>query len=262
MALRDFIDEFASGGRELSLSIVNSDQPPMIARMLDSLFTDQPVSVSEATRVLSDSDVVQLRRDGTVVAESPFADVRDSVLAVNSDIYITGARSLSEVQTPEVVHNLEGTRFTVRGYPAGTKGKLLLIEISRYIESMALRHGDGELHTGFQRLSRLFDEHGTERAYEQLAETDLDVHVYGIGSPRRVRASSLTVHNEDASEIRNGWFVVFAPPTDSDAEGAALIAITDDDDEWDGIWTLDTEAARRVRRYLSERYGQPDRPRN
>ncbi|MFA1609592.1 DICT sensory domain-containing protein [Halobellus rubicundus] len=255
MALRDFIEEFASGERETSLSIVNSEQPPMVARMLDSLFSDQPVSVSEATRILSDSDIVQLRRDGSVVAESPFTDVRDSVLAVNSDIYITGARPLSEIQTPDVVHNLEGTRFRVRGYPAGTKGKLLLIEISRYIEAMALRHGEGELHTGFQRLSRIADERGTERAYRQLSHTDLDVHVYGLGSPKRVVSSPLTVHNDDAPEIRNGWFVVFTPPADGDGEGAALIAVTDDGDEWDGVWTLDADAARRVRRHLSERYG-------
>lgn len=261
MELRDFVDEFATGGREVSLSIVNSEQPPMIARMLDSLFADHSISVSETTRVLSESDVVQLRRDGSVVAESPFADVRDSVLAVNSDVYITGSRSLSEVRTPEVVHALEGTRFTVRGYPAGGKGKLLLIEISRHIESMALRHGEGELHTGFQRLSRIVDEHGTERAYQRLSETDLDVHVYGLGNPRRVSIPSLTVHNEDVPEIRNGWFVVFVPPADSDADGAALVAVTDDD-EWDGVWRLDTDAARRVRRHLTQRYGRTDRRKN
>ncbi|SDX76442.1 hypothetical protein SAMN04487946_102188 [Halobellus clavatus] len=255
MALREFIEEFASGGQQTSLSIVNSEQPPMVAEMLDSLFGEQPISVSEATRVLSDADVVQLRRDGSIVAESPFADVRDSVLAVNSDIYVTGSRPLEEVRTPDVIRHLEGTRFHVRGYPAGTKGKLLLIEISRYIESMALQYGSGELHTGFQRLSRIVDERGTERAYERLTNTDLDIHVYGIGDPGRVRPRSLTVHNDDVPEIRNGWFVVFTPPPGADAQGAALVAVTDDDDEWDGIWKLGTEAADRVRRHLTERYG-------
>ncbi|RLM90919.1 hypothetical protein D3D02_03955 [Halobellus sp. Atlit-38R] len=255
MTLREFIDEFADDGHTASLSIVNSDQPPMVAQMLESLFDEQSVSVSEVSRVLSDSNVVQLRRDGSVVAESAFSDVRDSILAVNSDIYITGTRPLSEVETPEVVRNLEGTRFRVRGYPAGTKGKLLLIEISRYIEAMALQHGAGELHTGFQRLSRITDERGTARAYEQLSQTDLDLHVYGIGDPRPFDTWSVAVHNDDVPEIRNGWFVVFAPPPDSEAEGAALVAITEDDEEWDGVWVLDADAARQVASYLCDEHG-------
>ncbi|WP_144904911.1 DICT sensory domain-containing protein [Halobellus captivus] len=255
MELREFIDEFAEGDAETSLSIVNSEQPPMIARMVNSLFEEQTVDVSEAARVLSDSDVVELRRDGTVVSQSAFSDVRDSVLAVNSDLYITGSRPLKAVETPAVIRDLEGIKFSVRGYPAGTKGKLLLIEISRYIEAKALRHGEGELHTGFQRLSRIVDERGTERAYETLSETDLDVHVYGIGDADALSSHDVTVHNQDVAELRSGWFVVFAPPTDSDATGAALIAFTDDNVEWDGIWVIDTEAARRVAAYLSAEYG-------
>lgn len=250
MTFREFIDDFADDEREVSLSVVNSDQPPMVARMLETLFEDQAVSVSEVTRVLSDSDVVQLRRDGSVVAESEFGDLRDAILAVNSDIYITGTRPLSKVDTPAVVREMEGTRFRVRGYPGGTKGKLLLIEISRYIESLALQHGAGELHTGFQRLSRIVDERGTKRAYDQLADTDLDVHVYGIGDPRPFDSWPVSVHNDDVPEIRNGWFVVFTPPADSDAEGAALVALTDDDTVWEGVWTTGTDAARRVSTYL------------
>ncbi|WP_049985642.1 DICT sensory domain-containing protein [Halobellus rufus] len=256
MALREFIDEFAEGGGQTSLSIVNSEQPPMVARMLNSLFDAQPVDVSEVSRVLSEDDVVQLRRDGTVVSQSQFGDVRDAILAVNSDLYITGSRPLEAVETPAVVRDLEGTRFRVRGYPAGTKGKLLLIEISRYIESLALRHGDGELHTGFQRLSRLVDERGTERAYETLSDTDLDVHVYGIGDADALSSFPVTVHNDDVEELRWGWFVVFSPPPGSDGTGAALLAVTDDDVEWDGVWVIDTDAARKVSDYLSTEYGE------
>ncbi|WP_336024119.1 DICT sensory domain-containing protein [Halobellus salinisoli] len=255
MVLREFIDEFADGSADASLSIVNGEQPPMVARMLNSLFDEQPVAVSEVARVLSDSDVIQLRRDGTVVSQSEFRDVRDAVLAVNSDLYITGSRPLEDVETPAVIRDLEGTRFRVRGYPAGTKGKLLLIEISRYIESLALRHGDGELHTGFQRLSRIVDERGTQRAYEKLADTDLDVHIYGIGEADALASHPVTVHNDDVEEIRRGWFVVFSPPPVSDETGAALIAVTDDDVEWDGIWLIDIDAARKVSGYLSTEYG-------
>lgn len=254
MTLREFIDEFAAGGPETSLSIVNSEQPPMVARMLNSLFDDQPVGVSEVSRILSDSDVVQLKRDGTVVSQSEFGDVRDAILAVNSDLYITGSRPLESVDTPDVIRDLEGIRFRVRGYPAGTKGKLLLIEISRYIEALALQHGEGKLHTGFQRLSRIVDERGTQRAYETLCDTDLDVHVYGTGEADALASYPVTVHNDDVAEIRSGWFVVFTPPKGSDETGAALLAVTDDDVEWDGIWLIDDDAARRVSEYLLDEY--------
>jgi hypothetical protein len=253
MSLREFVDEFADDDRETALSIVNSTQPPTISRMLDSLFADQPVSVSETSRLLSESDVVQLRRDGSVVAESSFEDVRDAVLAVNSDIYVTGSRDLDAVETPDVVRALEGTRFRVRGYPAGSKGKLLLIEISRHIESMAMRYGDGELHAGFQRLSRIDDEHGTKRVYERLSRTDLDVHVYGVGDSTPFGSVSITVHNDASEEIRRGWFVVFVPAERDDA-GAALVAMTDDDQEWEGTWTTDADAVRRLEAYLDDEY--------
>ncbi|MFB6091728.1 MAG: DICT sensory domain-containing protein [Haloquadratum sp.] len=256
MALREFVDDFAVGERDVSLAVVNSEQPPTIDRMFEDVFGEQPVAVSEATRALSESDVVQLRRDGTVVAESALDDVRDAVLAVNSDIYITGTRSLADVETPEVVRGLEGTRFRVRGYPSGSKSKLLLIEISRHIESRALRAGSGTLHAGFQRLSRVRDERGTRTAYEELTATDLDVHVYGLGDPALLDPLSVTVHDDAADEIRNGWFVAFAPDPGTDVDGAALVAVTDDDREWDGVWRLDTDAAERVSEHLTDAYGE------
>ncbi|MGQ4556379.1 DICT sensory domain-containing protein [Halobellus sp. GM3] len=255
MSLRGFIDEFATTDAETTLSVVNTAQPPTISRMLDSLFANQPVAVSEVARVLSDSDVVQLHRDGRIVAESSFEDVRDAILTVNSDTYITGSRSLRDVETPDVVRDLAGTRFRVRGYPDNAKGKLLLIEISRYIEAEAARHGRGALHAGFQRLSRIADERGTDRAYEELAATDLDVHVYGLGDAYPLESRDVTVHDDDVAEIRNGWFVVFDPPPDADVSGAALVALTDDNCEWEGVWVIDSESAARVRAYLEETYG-------
>ena len=100
------------------------------------------------------------------------------------------------------------------------------------------------------------DERGTERAYRKLADTDLDVHVYGVGDADTLESRDLTVHNEDVPEIRCGWFVVFVPPPESEAVGAVLVAITEDDVEWDGVWMIDTARARRVATYLGAEYGQ------
>lgn len=256
MRLRDFVEEFATATGDQSLTVVNSDQPPTVTRMLTGLFTNQPVNIETVNRALAEEDVVQLRRDGHVVSESRFGDLRDTILAVNADIYTTGVRSLADVETPAVIRDLEGVKFHVRGYPAASKGKLLLIEISRYIESLAADAGGGELHAGFQRLSRLTHERGTRRAYDELVQTDLSIHVYGVGQLDMPTSWHLTVHADDASELRRGWFVIFDPPANTQIAGAALVAYSIDieQNEWVGVWTSDANSIRRLRSYLTTTY--------
>ncbi|CAJ53152.1 DICT sensory domain-containing protein [Haloquadratum walsbyi] len=256
MRLRDFVEEFATASDDHSLAVINSDQPPTVTRMLDGLFSNQPVDIETVNRALAEEDVIQLRRDGHIVAESRFSDLRDAILAVNADIYTTGVRSLADIETPAVIRDLERIKFHVRGYPAASKGKLLLIEISRYIESLAAEVGVGELHAGFQRLSRLTHERGTRRAYDELVQTDLSIHVYGTGQLDIPTSWHLTVHADDASELQRGWFVIFDPPADTQIAGAALIAYSIDlkQNEWVGAWTSDANSISRLRSYLTTTY--------
>jgi DICT domain-containing protein len=250
MALSDFIDEFSSGSDSL-LVVHNSDTPPL-QRMIDRLFEDQPIDLEVADGPADDADLVEVVRDGETVAVSDFADVQNAVLLVNADIYTTGTKSLDDVDTPAAVLELEQTKFSVAGYPSTSKGKHLLVEISRYIEALALRSGGGVLHSGFQRLSRLDDERGTRQAYARLAETDLDVHVYGVPDWNPPSGWDFHRHASENAELRRGWFVVFDP--DDEGTSAALVATSTGRNQWDGVWTRDPDHVADVRAYLKETY--------
>lgn len=101
--------------------------------------------------------------------------------------------------------------FTVRGHPESNKEKLLLILMSR-IEFEALSAEGGELHSTFQRLSRLDDEYGTQQVYEWLAASRTATHVYGLNdAPSVANGLDVTVHADDSEPYRRSWVLVFTP---------------------------------------------------
>lgn len=183
--------------------------------------------------------------------------LRDASLAINSDLYVTGTKGLGEVELPYVLAGLDEFRFTLRGYPLAHKEKLLLIVVSRYIEQLAWEAGTGTLHSAFQRLSRIDDKVGTRTVYEQLAETDVGVHAYGI--PDRIpKGLSLTVHGDDSDVYRNAWFVIYRPddlenpPTEEG--GAALVALETEPRVWDGFWTYDDDRVDEIEAYVDRTF--------
>ncbi|MFB6186988.1 MAG: hypothetical protein ABEI86_09015, partial [Halobacteriaceae archaeon] len=126
-------------------------------------------------------DLLVLLKDDEIVETSPLSTLEDSLLLVNSDLYKTGTKQIEDTDLPDVVTNLSDTIFTLRGYPEADVEKLVLTLVSRYIEYQAWRHQTGTLRTGFQRLSRLTDERGTQEVYERLGGIDdLDLAVYGV----------------------------------------------------------------------------------
>ncbi|QLC33080.1 histidine kinase [Halarchaeum sp. CBA1220] len=232
MTLSEFIEDVDAP--QASLVVVNRDQPMPVQRMLEGLFEGQPVAVSEADLPEGERDVVLLVRDGDVVASSPLSAVMDAVLLVNSDLFITGTRGLEEAELPDVLAGLEETRFDVRGYPETEKDKLLLIAVSRAIEREAWLAGEGRLRSAFQRLSRMNDESGTRAVYETLAESDVDVHVYGTPDWMPPVGFDVTAHAGYGDDFRKGWFVVFRRP---EGGGTALVAYADTPRQWSGFWT-------------------------
>lgn len=203
-----------------------------VREALAGVFDTAQVTVAE--RAAQSAEVV-VERDGSVVATSTITALLRSLLLVNSDVYITGSRGLADAELPETLRVLHDIPFRLRGYPESDSEKLLLIAVSRAIERRAFEAGDGTLRVGFQRLSRLVDEPGTRRVYEQLADTDVAVHAYGVGDADPPVALDLTVHGGSTDLHRRGWFVVFEPPTGTDAVG--LYAVEQSDNEWSGFWT-------------------------
>jgi len=220
----------------------------MLKRMVDApdvrIREDEPAEGSPGNLV-----ILEGAEEGTEqLAISSIADVGNSVLMVNSDLYVTGTRSIDEVETPAVLAGLDETTFTVSG-----KQKMLLIEISRHVEALAYRSGGSTLHTGFQHLARIEDERGTKSVYERLVDAGVAVHVYGSPDGVPSLADELTVHADDGEEIRTSWFVV---NTDCPDEfKGALLATEIGTNEWTGVWTFDPSVVDRVAAYLDETYG-------
>lgn len=243
-------------GAPATLSVVNRESNPIVRDMLEALFEGQPVEIEEREDPAVDGGDLLLYETDDGPAVSSLPEVRDSLLTVNSDLYVTGTRSLDEIETPEVVASMDELKFSVRGYPDTSKGKLLLIEMSRFIEARAYGVGEGELHSGFQYLSRLQDERGTVDVYSRFAETNVDAHVYGIPDEYPEETLELCVHDEDCEELRRTWFVAFEDPTGAGRDAAMVAYETGPhgENEWDGFWTYDEDRVGRVVDYLREQY--------
>lgn len=251
--------EFASVDREreATITVLDRESTRPVYRLLTRLFGDDAVTVQEATTgdsaVPSDTVLLEKTGDDVGMAVSSLGAVRDELLLVNSDIYVTGARELEAVQTPDVVAELDELPFTVTGDPEHRKEKLLLIEMSRHIEAMAWQAGEGRLATGFQSLSRLERERGTRRVYARLgAETDVDTHVYGAPDADP-SVPGVTIHGVDDDEISRAWFVVYDSGEHAD-EAAGLVAVEREPRTWEGCWTYDADRVRAVLDYLERTY--------
>jgi hypothetical protein len=204
--------------------------------MLQGLFDGLSTGMSEEQLAGTDDDMVLLLRDDEVVETSSLDALKNTLLMVNGDFYRTGSEPLAAIDPPDVIQRLSGTIFSLRGFPASNTEKLVLILMSRYIESLARQTGAGTLRTSFQRLSRLHDESGTWRVYRKLGGTDgLETHVYGIPDWTPPADAGLSVHGVTNEAITENWFVVHRPP---DGSGAAMVALTTGTNEWKGFWTF------------------------
>ncbi|WP_136689891.1 DICT sensory domain-containing protein [Halorhabdus amylolytica] len=249
MGITEFID--VVDDREKTVTVLNRESVDPLYRMLEDMFESDRVAISEAEDPDAPGDVVLLRDETTgSLAVSRMDDVSETLLLVNSDLYVTGTVPIEEVETPEVVAHLADVTFTVED-----KQKFLLIHISRHIESLALETDSGTLHSSFQRLSRLLDERGTSEAYETLANSGVDTHVYGVDDwepPTFV--DRLTVHAGETEELRTSWFVVHDGDGEDDRK-AALVAEEIGPNEYRGYWTFEARLVDDILDHLRSTYG-------
>lgn len=232
------------------LVVANRTQPEPVQRLLEAAFEGQSVEVGDVELLGATDDIVLLLRDEEVVASSPLSELMDSYLLINSDRYLTGGVDLDRFEPPAVIAGLDETVFEVRGYPVTSKGKFVLIVMSRYIEARALRRGVGTLRATFQDLSRIDDEVGTHDVYRGLAEADVDVHVYGTPS-EAPDGLDVTPHVGSHDGYRKSWGVVFTPPPGGTGH-AALVAIEEASNTWLGTWTYRPESVERVDAILAD----------
>lgn len=111
----------------------------------------------------------------------------------------------------------------------------------------------GPHRTDIQRLSRLNDERGTYRVYDILSNSGVDVHLYGIGDADPTDDLPVTVHTGTSYPYRRSWFVVFRPPTDAEiSDPAALLALEDEPNVWDGFWTFRQPLVKEIETYIAD----------
>ncbi|WP_336326167.1 DICT sensory domain-containing protein [Halovenus sp. HT40] len=233
------------------LVVANRTQPEPFQRMVENLFAKQRVAVEEITDGEYPENTVLLLEDGEVIAQSSLDALRDAILMVNSDLYLTGTRKLDETTVPAVIDKLTDVQFSLRGYPESNTEKLLLILISRHIERRAYEAGAGTLRSSFQQLSRIKDEQGTRRAYRKVSNTDVDVHVYGKPDWRPTSELDVTMHGGKKDDFQYSWFVLYQPPPNYPAErSAALLAIETGNSEWEGFWTYEQSLITDLAEYI------------
>ncbi|EMA06642.1 hypothetical protein C437_11068 [Haloarcula vallismortis ATCC 29715] len=242
-----FIDTVSLARR--TLTVFNDDEPEPLVRMLKRMVDSPAVDVraGEVSAETPRNAVVVEDADGTELAVSSISEISACVLLVNSDLYVTGTRSLDEVDTPGALLHLDEVPFTVTG-----KRKMLLIELSRYIESLGWQSDNNTLHAGFQYLSRIDDERGTRRVYDRLADSDTDLHLYGLPDRVSELPGNSTIHTEPRDELRESWFVV---NTDCTAEmKGVLLAERTGRSQWRGYWSFDADHVDEISAYLQNRY--------
>ncbi|AEH36910.1 histidine kinase [Halopiger xanaduensis] len=268
MSLRSFLD--AVGPREHALAVVGDATEPL-EEMLAETFAETQIDIESGgpgeTVAASDlaaldleanpgeDTVVVLLENETPVAASTMDELYESLLAINSDLFTTGARALGEIELPDVLANLADTRLRLRGYPLAHNEKLVLILLSRYIEQRAHVADGGTLRAAFQRLSRLDDEVGTLAVYAELERAAVDVHVYGTpptDESAAVRDLDVATHTGTDGEYRNCWFVVYDPADPiADPDPAALLCLETEPRIWDGFWTFDPERVAALEAYVA-----------
>jgi len=219
---------------EYKVAVLVSEGSDPYERMVGKLFDRQPVDVVDSVDISPEEDSVALIEGEQVVAVSPLSALSDTILMVNSDLYMTGAIDLDEVALPDVIEALSDTTFHARGYPESNYEKLPLILISRYIERLSAEHG-GVHRASFQRLSRMRDERGTQNVYKKLAADGATVHAYGVPDWLPPREMELSVHAGYGGDWDHSWFVLHRSPDTA----AALVAIETGVNEWVSRWTFD-----------------------
>lgn len=281
MALRSLLEEFETEPVDHAIVVArdsdetdqagNDDQPGPLEEMLADLFDEQPIDVSAdpdeqlgsaleavdlepsvARELAAAGDTAVLLEDDEPVAASSMPDLYDAILAINSDLFVTGVRELGEIDLPDVLAGLAETRLRLRGYPLAHKEKLVLIVLSRYVEQLAWAGGSGTHRAAFQQLSRIDDEVGTREVYQQLDRTNVDVHVYGVddGVPESLDA---TVHAGDDAAYRNAWFVVYRPDERANpATPGALVCWEVEPRVWDGAFTFDPDRVATIEETIAQ----------
>ena len=238
MSLRGVIDTVE--GREKRLTVFDPPTDDAIAELRE-YFATQAVRIEAGT---TDSGL-----SGYVVLSD---EHDDEVLAAIDLRHLGGDIAVGpgeETAFAPILEHLDETTFTSYDIPR-------MMAATREMEDRAWRVGSGELHAGFQRVEAIRAQKGV---YEDLATEDIDVHTYCAPSDDAPEIEGVSIHQEDADEIRRSWFVAFDGGGDP-ADACLLLAEERgeaDDRRFYGFWTYDSTTVATVIDHLQETYAIP-----
>lgn len=220
-----------------TLTVANFTGPAESLSAIEEYFKRVKVGVRTTELGLdSPSDVALLHRGSDLLAAA-------SVPAVDAGIQIE-----SEERHGQRTELLEAVDQTV--FDASGADRQFLVQVSHTIETLAIRAGDGEIHAGFQELSRLWEDDRAREIYRRIAEADVDVHVYGVADVE-VPEPDWTVHTVADGELTDTWFVGFTP---SAGDRTGVLVAEEHEDGYYGFWSYRAERAEQLRQYLESAY--------
>ena len=242
------IDELAGERREL-VAVNATEVEPLdavvayfdrfnlsdVTHVDDSALPSGALLATDGDRCLAAVDIADLHTYlfDPGVGTGPFADADGESRGGDAANERPGTGPLTEADVAGIrqfLARLDNRVYTVTGETATP-----MVGVSRHIEQRALAAGDGTVHAGFQRLSRLRDKRHTLDTYLTLAERGAGVNLYGTPDWRPPAADGLTVYGDDDGDVVGDyWFVV----VDTERGGAALVAREDDPDAYTGFWTF------------------------
>jgi len=216
------------------------------------LFDSTSVNVSHLVIPDVEQEMLYLFQNGEIVTSSPVWALTEAIADINTMIQTGSAESLNSLELPRVLTKLDEIPFAAVG-PDNSDLALLFTTISRHIEATAVAVGEGQLRVGFQRLSRLQanEEDHTRSVYKRLAETDVDVHVYGRPDWFPPESLSMTIHAGYTEDFLQNWFVVFRSANET--MRAAFTAHEHGEGGWTGHWTFQSDRVSDINSYLEQR---------
>lgn len=241
MALADVIDDVE--GHRKTLTVFNPPPDSTIVTELSEYFQTQNVTVTdERTPSGRPSGFTTLTRGDEFLAATSTDDLRELV-----ETTPTGADGvgIDDSEYQDILQYLKETTFT-------SYNKAQMTQSSYEIEDRAWRGKEGELHAGFQFASIMVGQRST---YETLAKRNLDVHTYAAPDETDPDIDGVTIHLEDAEELRNSWFVVY-DGGDDQRNKSALLAEEREPNSYFGFWTYDPGIVDEILDYLNSAYNR------
>ncbi|MHB9285576.1 DICT sensory domain-containing protein [Halobacteriales archaeon Cl-PHB] len=228
-------------GEKRDLTLFNVDLDPEAETAITEYFEPQHVTVRR--RQTDDG----MPRNFAVLHDGPAVVAADPLSAIEAwldpqDDWRTES-DVTERNYPDVLQHVSDQTFS-------EFGKARMILASREIERRAWDYGTGTLHAGFQRLSLVASQ---RRTYSSLPDRDLTVHLYGLPDGPVPESVEAVIHAEEATELRDHWFVVYDGDGDDDRK-AALLAAEVGDNSYSGFWTYRPPVVDAILAHLAATY--------